>query len=181
MRQTKDRVSPDASRAPHASVSHADYAALAIAHVRANGGQGIVLTERGQPAQWRAWMAYFATLNANMARTYAALKQITVPTAWPLEFDLSAPAAPMREPREEPVSPARRERIANLLRGLVASGDSPRRGAPDARAGRGPISLTLEEGRDAFADRGPPKIGEALARRAAGGVQPLPNNDNGPL
>jgi len=167
MRQTNGQASRSGvSGAPHASVSHADYAALAIAHVRANGGKGVVLTAPGQPAhqpaQWRAWMAYFGSLNANMARTYGALKQITAPTAWPLEFDLSAPASEMVRPTAGAPSPPpdRRRELAQQLRETAARATlrlppnerrtyEQRRDPPEPK----PFTLPLVEGQDAFADR----------------------------
>jgi hypothetical protein len=120
-----------ASAAPHASVAAASYYELAIAHVRANGGQGVVVSERGAPAQWRAWLAYFAWLDdetlprGKKARTFRSMTNgTTVPTAWPLEFDLSAPPAPaweFDELEEKLPTPERRRELANMLRALVAN------------------------------------------------------------
>jgi len=133
----KPELRPVAS-IPHAKVAAADYARLAVGHIRAIGGQGVVLSERGQPAQWRAWIAYFAWLDADTAprghkaSTYASLKQITVPTAWPLEFDESAPATPGWEfgaLEEKPPTAERRRELADMLRAVVAGvalEDAPR-------------------------------------------------------
>jgi hypothetical protein len=131
------------SSAPHDSVPAAKYCELAIAHVRANGGKGVVVEERGTPAPWRAWLAYFAHLDdqtwprGKKVQTFRSMRNgATVPTEWPYQFDLSAPPAPMFEP-DAPVSPARRRALADRLRALVASWDTPRAGtawrAPDAR------------------------------------------------
>ena len=125
MKLEKSRPSA-VSAAPHASVSYADYAALGIAHVRANGGEGVVLegprAPGHKPRQWRAWIAYFETLKPSMARTYASLNTITVPTAWPREFDLSAPLPPMFVgPDEKLISPARRRELAAMMRAFAAS------------------------------------------------------------
>jgi hypothetical protein len=125
------------SYAPHTVVSAVDYAKLAIAHVQANGGVGVALTERGQPSQWRAWIAYADALSPRMGRTWRALKTITVPTAWPIEFDLSAPETPFELERDEqPVSLRRRKELADRLRALVADWEAPKSPgwqAPDAR------------------------------------------------
>lgn len=137
------------SGAPHASVGAANYYELAKAHIRTSGRLvgdvrvGFVVKERETPAQWRAWLAYFAWLDdetvprGRKAETFRSMRNgATVPTEWPLEFDLSAPNPPLYIP-DPPVSPARRKELADRLRGIVAGWESPGaptyRGAPDAR------------------------------------------------
>jgi hypothetical protein len=71
-------------------------------------------------------MAYFAWLDdqtwprGHKAATFGALKQITVPTEWPLDFDASAPPAPLPDPPPPYVSLERRRELANMLRAVVA-------------------------------------------------------------
>lgn len=143
MRRIRDLSTTGDSGAPFAVVSAADYVKLAIAHIQTRGQMdaegkrwGFVVREREQPAQWRAWIAYADVLSPVMGRTWRALKALTVPTPWPIEFDLSAPNPPLHIP-DPPVSPARRKELANMLRALVADWDTPGaptwRGAPDAR------------------------------------------------
>ena len=71
--------------------------------ISARGGKGFVI-DRENPAQrdqWRQWMAYFAALDARTVpagKKYwssKALSKITTPTEWPIEFDSSAPTAPV--------------------------------------------------------------------------------------
>jgi hypothetical protein len=122
---------------PHASVSPEGYYELAKAWVRENGRlegdvrMGFVAREDKTPAQWRAWLAYFAYLDdqtvprGKKAPTFKSMRNgATVPTAWPLEFDLSAPPAPaweFLEQQEKLPTPERRRELANMLRSLVAN------------------------------------------------------------
>jgi hypothetical protein len=130
MRGTKDQNTTAASVIPigaHASVAPASYYELAKQHLRANGGKGVVVKEREAPEQWRAWLAYFAYLDGQTvprgkkAVTFQSLTNgATVPSEWPLEFDLSAPPAPVRAPPSPPISSERRKQLADMLRGIVA-------------------------------------------------------------
>jgi hypothetical protein len=106
------------------------YAELAIAHIRAHGGERVVLSgtrEQGhKPAQWRAWIAYFAWLDGQTvprgrkAATHASRRQITVPAEWPREFDASAPPPQSLPPSEPSAAPERRRELANMLRRVMA-------------------------------------------------------------
>jgi hypothetical protein len=98
----------------------------AKAHVRFAGGEWFVADKRTNLQQWRAWIAYFAWLDGQTsppgknASTFRLLEKLTVPTAWPLEFDVDAPPTPLPEPREEPLTPERRRALAAALRQAVA-------------------------------------------------------------
>jgi hypothetical protein len=160
MRETKDQSAiVKAIRAPHTTVSAIDYEKLAIAHIRAIGGEGVVLMrpgERGhQPAQWRAWIAYFHQLDPQKGRTYQSLRQITAPTAWPLEFDLSALPAPPYKSEERP-SPERRRELADKLRALVAQ-ITPMEARPPTWRNMTPATAAakLDELKDRFASDAP--------------------------
>jgi hypothetical protein len=112
---------------------------LARAHVAAHGGRWFIVDRRQTPQQWRAWMAYFAWLDdqpiprGRKVTSFRGLDAVTVPAEWPLDFDASAPPAPPPEPREEPISPARRKQLADMLRGIVVNADPRERRAPTFR------------------------------------------------
>jgi hypothetical protein len=130
---------------PHAEVAPDRYDEIARQHVAANGGQGVVIDPRKTPRQWRAWLAYFAWLDGQAPRgrkapTMRLLRNgATVPTEWPLGFDLNAPAAPLFDPddtdfdRNAPLE--RRREIGAQLRQAVAGFAMPgrRQPPPDAR------------------------------------------------
>ena len=93
-----------------------------------------VADKRKTPQQWRAWIAYFAWLDdqttpkGGKAATFRKLEKLTVPTEWPLEFDSTAPPAPLAEPKEEPTRNRRRE-LGAMMHDLAASmamPDAPR-------------------------------------------------------
>lgn len=111
----------------HSSVKPGSYFDLAAAHMQAHGGKGFVIDRNkgDQRQQWRAWMAYFAWLDGqdggHKAKTLAKLDRITTPSAWPLEFDASAPPAPVPEQPPPPVSLERRRALAAMLRDAVRS------------------------------------------------------------
>lgn len=108
-------------------VKPGSWQARAIDHVRAHGGQWHVIdrNDGAQRQQWRAWMAYFAWLDGqdggHKAKVLAKLDRITTPTAWPLEFDASAPPAPVPEQPVPPLSLERRRELAAMLRDAVRS------------------------------------------------------------
>jgi hypothetical protein len=99
---------------------------LAKAHVRFAGGEWFVADKRTNLQQWRAWIAYFAWLDGQTfpagkkAATFRLLEKLTVPTAWPLEFDVNAPPTPPLEPPQELPTPERRRALAAMLRQAVA-------------------------------------------------------------
>jgi hypothetical protein len=84
-------------------------------------------------------MAYFAWLDdqtwprGHKAATFGSLKQITVPTEWPLDFDASAPPAPLPEPPLPPVPLERRKQLGAMLRGLGADLELREQRAPTWR------------------------------------------------
>jgi hypothetical protein len=112
----------------HPRVQPGSYYELATAHIRAHGGEGIVIErdKAEQRQQWRAWIAYFAWLDdqttprGHKVATFQSLKKLTAPTAWPIEFDASAPPAPLPERPEQPLTPERRRALAAILRQAVA-------------------------------------------------------------
>jgi hypothetical protein len=112
---------------------------LAQAHVATHGGRWFIADRRTTPQQWRAWMAYFAWLDdqpvprGRKVISLRGLDAITVPAEWPLDFDASAPPAPLPESREEPISPARRKQLADMLRGIVAHNEIRDQRAPTFR------------------------------------------------
>jgi hypothetical protein len=112
---------------------------LAQAHVAAHGGEWRVIDKRENLQQWRAWIAYFAWLDdqtvpkGRKAVTFRMLDKLTAPTAWPLEFDASAPPAPLPEPREEMPPPRRRKQLADMLRRAVADIQLQEQRAPSWR------------------------------------------------
>jgi hypothetical protein len=132
---------------PHAEVPPDRYDEIARQHVAANGGQGVVIDPHRTPQQWRAWLAYFAWLDdqpprGRKAPTMRMLKNgATVPTEWPLAFDLNAPSAPLFDPYGQSSAPEapleRRRQIGAMLRHAVAGVAMPgqRRPLPDARYG----------------------------------------------
>jgi hypothetical protein len=99
--QNRSGSSGAASALPHAFVPADQYTALAAAAVRANGGVGVIIRPAEKPAQWRAWIAYADHLGAGKGRFWRTLETLTVPTDWPLEFDLSAPGSSMVAPGED--------------------------------------------------------------------------------
>lgn len=117
---------------------------LAKAHVATHGGEWFVIDrdDRAQAHQRRAWLAYFAWLDdqtyprGTKARAFASLRSLTVPTAWPLEFDASAPPAPMPDQPEPFVGIERRLQLGRMLRESVGGVEAPRRRAGDASDAR---------------------------------------------
>ena len=112
---------------------------LAKAHVETHGGAWFVADKRQTPQQWRAWIAYFAWLDdqtsprGRKAMAFRALEKLTVPSEWPLEFDASAPPAPLMEAGERPISPERRKQLADMLRAIVAEHELREQRAPQWR------------------------------------------------
>jgi hypothetical protein len=132
MRKSKDHLTAVKTE-PHG------FFELAKAHVAGHGGEWFMVDKRQAPEQWRAWIAYFAWLDdqtmprGHKLSTFRTLEKLTVPTAWPLEFDVSAPPAPP-EPREEmPTLERRRELGARLSQLVAAWGAEPRHRGRDAR------------------------------------------------
>lgn len=171
---------------PFTNVTPANYVELAQTVIRA--GAGVVLTWPGEgdhkPQQWRAWMAYFAWLDrltappGHRATAWGALRHITVPAEWPLEFDDNAPPSPLPDQPPPPTGIVRRRELGNLLRRVVDVGpEVSRRAAPDARDPRQP-SLKLEEGVDAFADRGPVALGPALKTQLGKSIPESPQPED---
>jgi hypothetical protein len=157
---------------------------LAKAHVAAHGGEWFIVDRESaeQRQQWRAWIAYAAWLDdqttprGNKAVTWRSLENLTVPTAWPLEFDASAPPAPLPEPREELPTPERRRALAAMLRQAVAHlamPEEPRRigfesprSPGEAEAARRHFEARLPELAAEYAAN-PPKIGGELVKQSA--------------
>ena len=121
-------MKPDKRAVATVSGKPSGFHELAKAHVAAHGGEWFVVdrTNAEQRQQWRAWIGYAAWRDdqtwprGKMAVTWRSLEKLTVPTAWPIEFDASAPPAPLPEPREELPSPERRRDLAAMLRQAVA-------------------------------------------------------------
>jgi hypothetical protein len=142
----------------HASIPPAKFYELAAQHVRANGGEGFVVRQREEGPQWRAWLAYFAWLDdqtfprGKKASTFRSLRNgMTVPTAWPLEFDLRAPPAPLVDPSERMASPEQRRWVAKSLKDLGAA--LAAKAAPDPRPK--PFTLPVDEGKPLYAGKAP--------------------------
>lgn len=113
---------------------------LAKAHVATHGGEWFVVDKREMAHQWRAWIAYFAWLDdqnfprGGKAVTFGRMDSVTVPTAWPLEFDANAPPAALPEPREALPALERRRELGEMLRQLVDKwGAEPRHRSADVR------------------------------------------------
>ena len=154
---------------------------LAKAHVATHGGEWFVIDRKKaeQRQQWRAWIAYAAWLDdqtiprGKKAATWRSLERITVPTAWPIDFDASAPPAPLAEPCEEPLTPERRRALAAMLRQAVAHvgpeqprdlGFKPPRSPADAAAARQHFEAHLPELKAEYETR--PATLSARAREA---------------
>jgi hypothetical protein len=161
---------------------------LAKAHVANHGGEWFVVdrTNAEQRQQWRAWIGYAAWLDdqtwprGHKAATWRSLEKLTVPTVWPLEFDASAPPAPLPEPREELPTPERRRALAAMLRQAVAHMGMPEeprrigferaRSPAEAEAARQHFEARLPELQAEYCATAP-KLGPAL-RQAAKSVEP---------
>lgn len=128
---------------------------LARAHVAGHGGEWFVVDKRQALSQWRTWIAYFAWLDdqttprGHKASTFRTLEKLTVPTEWPIDFDVSAPPAQLPEPREEMPSPERRRQLAKMLLEVVA-GFAP---SETPRAKPKPFTAPVNEEKPLFADR----------------------------
>lgn len=177
---------------PHAQVSAAEYPQAAIAWIRASGGSGVVVGREAKPRQWCAWMAYFGghtveivdkngrRRTINRGRSCAGLKAITVPTEWPLEFDLSAPAWTGGDEAWESPGLGRRRELADAMRALVASsglGLARRARPPDVREAPTPeaqaSARAFHEARLAELAKAPPARASAeLAAELAGMPRP---------
>jgi len=132
--------------------------ALAKAHVAVHGGEWFVVErENGaQRQQWRAWMAYFAwiddqeTPRGRKAIAFGKLEAIAVPTAWPIEFDASAPPSPSPEPMRPILTMEHRRELADMLRKAVPHEPEPER-SPGFERPRSPseaeVSRRYHEGR----------------------------------
>ena len=148
---------------------------LAKAHVAGHGGEWFVV-KKGSP-EWRAWIAYGAWLDEQTtprgmkAATWRSIEKLTVPTAWPLEFDASAPPPAPPEPREDLPTPERRRALAAMLRQAVAHLDMPEeprrqgferpRSPGEAEVARRHFEARLPELGAEYAAR-PPRLGPAL-------------------
>lgn len=171
MRKSKDHLTV-------VSAKPSGFYELAKAHVASHGGEWFVVdrTNAAQRQQWRAWIAYAAwlddqTVPRGKAATWRSLEKLTVPTAWPLEFDASAPPAPLPEPREELPSPERRRELAAMLRQAVAHlgmPEEPRRmglerprSPGEAEAARRHFEARLPELAAEYAAT-PPRLGPGL-------------------
>ena len=136
---------------------------LAQAHVETHGGQWFVIYKHAAPQQWRAWMAYFAwlddqtPLDGRKAEVFDRLDAITAPTAWPVEFDASAPPTQPSPPSGSSPSPSleRRRELTGMLSNIIAraSLDKPRKSR----------WMKLDDLRDAYTAHAPVKTPE-LAR-----------------
>jgi hypothetical protein len=177
-----------ATAADEGPITKATYTDRCCAHIRRNGGVGVVIRslegEQGArrtgkpetPDQWRAWMIYFAVLGhpTVFARK---LGLMTVPTEFPWHFDVAAPteipAEPYPQPRR-PLTDDQRAEMAERVRRTLRSG-VPRvphyrteRYRPPAQAGAPPAAATQAP---ALSDRA----------RAAIGLPPASSSDWGDL
>lgn len=140
-------------------VKPGSWAAMMIDHARRHGGQCVVIERNNgaQRQQWRAWIAYFAWLDdcdgGHKAAVFAKLDKITPPTAWPVEFDASAPASPPPERSPEPVTRDRRRALANGMRGIMGHVKPSGRPAPTPDARFAPTPEAGAEIADHWQDR----------------------------
>jgi hypothetical protein len=131
MARQKDGISEPREPVLNGPVDASNFARMAQASIRAQGGQGFVIRNEAPkdggaptPAEWHAWMVYFEDhgVPTRFMRVHGVA---TVPKQWPEDFDLTRETSDRwwKFPSERAHDPYMRQRVAALFKELARSVD----------------------------------------------------------